>query len=151
PQTVAPQRTETARPKLPATNNRGRYIATPNNDVKIQQGGDEMAQAKDMWIDFVLKGGESSGSHPTVPPPPAPANHREVPAAPVPSVSPAREPEKSSVTVRWTGKLRIVPNEDLSAEPLAAGQSIVHLVGAPVILQQKPSDPRQPATVTQCA
>jgi lipopolysaccharide export system protein LptA len=151
-----------------------RYYATFNENVRVLQGGDPLVLARQMYVDFQMKSGGTDVTPPVSPPSapapaatpiaPAPAPVAPTPmppATPTASLSPPANtnvvvspaPAKQDIKVLWDGKLTIVPTPDTiaSAQPLDPGQSIIHLVGEPVVVHGHPTTPDQPVTDVRCA
>ena len=117
------------------------YRAVFYDDVKIKQSDHTTATADVMTVDF-LQG--SNKPKPTDVAATAPAQIPStqpvaaippIPVAAAAATKPATtKPVNGPVTVFWTGKLVVTPIQGKPMLPLAAGQSIVRLVGTPVIL-----------------
>jgi hypothetical protein len=136
---------------------RNRYYATFYENVRIDQDGHDVATGDQMNVDMALKDNSPSTTQPAVNPQTAgtPASTGSpagtgLPAttapSPAPTVAAATQPGKD-VVVFWTGKLRVIPS--LATEPLAPGQSIIHLAGEPVTVHQTAST-TQPASDIVC-
>ncbi|MGD1276536.1 MAG: hypothetical protein ABR964_04855 [Tepidisphaeraceae bacterium] len=115
---------------------RHRYLATFLDNVRVMQGNQQLVSAQKMEVDFVPRG-QGSGAAPK-PPPPTPApSPTSAPSVPSPAAAaPSTQPQPQPIIVCWDGKMRMVPTDASAGGPLAAGQSIVHLVGTPVHLHQ---------------
>jgi hypothetical protein len=145
---------------------RPRYFATFTDHVRVFQNGKQLVNADWMGVDFALKQqSEESTTEPAAPPAiapepstqpaalatavnpaPAPPTTQPLAAAPPPA---ATQPTQQPMLVYWDGPLHVVPTDSSTAPPLEDGKSIVHLVGAPVTVDE-PGDTQQQATDIQC-
>ena len=99
------------------------------------------------WTGFRSRRIRRRRSRPAAPPPksprhassqasthPAASSHRRRSSSSPTSQGATTEPAPKPVTVKWTGKLRVVPL-DIQPEPsMVPGKAIVHLIGAPATL-----------------
>jgi hypothetical protein len=124
------------------------FRAVFNDNVKIKEAARTTATADLMTVDF-LQGHSRSNTpqaspgaaraQPSVPQPSSP------PATPVRSAlaavkGPATKPANGPITIYWTGPLVVTPIKGQPMLPLAAGQSVVRLLGSPVRLTPEGSE-----------
>jgi hypothetical protein len=148
--TVPPAAAPPPAPASPAapSPSRHRYLATFFDNVRVVQAGQDMVRAMLMTVDFASKGqgtnsNSNEGNSPTAPP------SQPGPTTTNPSGE-ATAPTQQPLHIYWTGRMRMVPEDDANAEPLEDGKAIVRLIGAPVWLHQNDPD-RRVSTVATCA
>jgi hypothetical protein len=150
------------------------YQAVFSDDVHISQGPRQVAVADTMIADFFMQGADGatdaappkawvkSAEVPVVIPPianddsdqPPPAVQQMVqkPGGLVATNSPTTapsvtQPSTEPVTIRWTGRLLITALQTPPMMPMLAKQSVVRLVGSPVVLTPEGGEARA-ASVT---
>ena len=123
------------------------YRATFSNDVEVLQGGQRLAVARDMIVDFLNEGSNELGMLGTGPAQalatrpatrataggpirPRAAQAASRPARRVAATGPTTAPAPEAIEVRWNGPLTVVPLPGDRPERMAPGQSIVKLVGS---------------------
>ena len=169
PPVQSPAPTATSPSTQRAPDPRPLYLATFQEAIRITQGNQTLITADTMRLHF--RQSDQQKKPATTPSSPAPASASALapaaviavasadptlPAAPykaaAPEPSAATQPaEQPPIIVKWTGKLRIVP-EDASPRPLAAGESILELVAlkTPVFVHRAPTE-ESPASQVRCA
>lgn len=116
------------------------YRATFKQEVLILQGGQKLATAEELQVDFLYEPGESEEPAATQPGQPATRPARRVRTAGEPTSRPARRraaatmpatsPVGQELEVRWSGPLTIVPILGDRPQRIEAGESIVKLIGS---------------------
>ncbi len=138
------------------------YRANFEQDVRIFQGDDLVATADHMHVDWLQQPEKSSATQPAadtkgsgangspnsaLPPTSQPSTHptgssrrhstTSAPTSQSAGNAPATtQPTQKPVTVKWTGKLRVVPLDNAPVSTMIPGKAIVHLIGAPATLIQ---------------
>jgi hypothetical protein len=118
------------------------YRAIFNDQVRITEGDRTEALADLMTVDFLQGHSRSATTGASAPPaaagspPPAPAAQAPASASPAspPAPAPTTKPANGPVTIYWTGPLVVTPLKGEPMLPLSAGQSVVRLLGEPVVL-----------------
>jgi hypothetical protein len=110
------------------------YRATFEDAVKVFEADKQVASADRLEIDLLQKESDehaasSSSSSTTQPATRSSRRGRRADDSTRPATSPAVQ---GPVTVKWTGKLRVVPLEEPPDPSLVAGKAIVRMTGAPV-------------------
>ncbi len=140
-QVSAPQAPPTTTsPHQTASRPQPAYRATFSQNVRIFQGDQLLATAAAMQVDFMPRAQSAAPATQPAPIPATPAHSTSAPAQP--STPPAAtQPAQSAqpLIVRWTGPLRVIPFTPAADEPIAPGQSAIHLAGAPVTLTSQGS------------
>src|SRR5438093_703700 len=68
--------------------------------------------------------------------PPPPRVPDDTAAAPRPPQA-ATQPAQGPITVKWSGKLRVVPLESPPDPSLVPGKAVVQIIGSPVVLTRE--------------
>jgi len=125
--------TAATRPKLTRDLAPVVYRASFDNDVNIFEGEKRVATADRLEIDILQAPHEDPATKPatagSTDASTRPAKRRRADATSAPASIPAVQ---GPVTVKWTGKLRVVPLESERDPALVPGKPIVRLTGAPV-------------------
>ena len=149
PAAPAPIQSSAPTPASPATERR-RYLATFYDNVRVLQA-DQKITGDRMEVDFASKESQpQSNAAETSSPALAASVSTPSPVSPAtaPAAAAATQPSTQPVRIFWTGKMRMVPNDE-STTPLEDGKAIVRFVGGPVMLHQTAADQKQSVDV-QC-
>ena len=118
------------------------YRATFVENIRIEQGGQLLAECDQMNLDFLMDARSDAGDQPS-----SAGNNQSsrkpaskpAPAAPVATTAPAEQP----IRIQWAGKLTIQPAPD-SVNPPKGKETIVEMIGIdrPVVAKSRDGELR---------
>jgi hypothetical protein len=116
-----------------------RYLATFYDDVRIEQNGVPLIRAPErMEVDFAPReGGANPATAPDVSSPAQPTTSPAASSSDSAETTPSSPAAQQPIQIYWKGKMEMVPTDETTAEPLAAGESIVRFFGDIVRLRQR--------------
>jgi hypothetical protein len=131
------------RPKLTRDLSPVVYRATFDSNVQIFETEKPVATAERLEIDFLQPPQEDPATKPatgdgSATTRPSKRDRRRADAASAPTSAPTTGPGvQGPITVKWTGKLRVVPLEGGHDAALVPGKALVRLTGAPVVISRE--------------